>query len=68
MRRSTAAYSGAYTEILKVFGGLEDAKNKGLSTRHFFWLRLLFSTEQRALSPFFCACLPIWWVKEPLSP
>lgn len=34
-RSNVATYSGVYSEIRKIFGGLEDAKNKGLTTRHF---------------------------------
>lgn len=34
-RSNVATYSEVYTEIRKIFGGLKDAKEKGLSTKHF---------------------------------
>jgi hypothetical protein len=33
-RSNVASYSGVYTEIRKIFGGLEEAKRKGLSPKH----------------------------------
>lgn len=34
-RSNVATYSEVYSEIRKIFGGLEDAKGKGLTTKHF---------------------------------
>lgn len=34
-RSNVATYSEAYAEIRKIFGGLTDARNKGLSAKHF---------------------------------
>lgn len=34
-RSNVATYSEAYTEIRKIFGGLEEAASKGLSSKHF---------------------------------
>ncbi len=34
-RSNVATYSGVYTEIRGIFGGLKAAKDKGLSSRHF---------------------------------
>lgn len=34
-RSNVATYSEVYTEIRKIFGGLEEAGNKGLSAKHF---------------------------------
>ncbi|MBU3810570.1 MAG: excinuclease ABC subunit UvrA [Candidatus Niameybacter stercoravium] len=34
-RSNVATYSGVYSEIRKIFGGLEEAKKKGLNTKHF---------------------------------
>jgi excinuclease ABC subunit A len=34
-RSNVATYSGAYSEIRKIFSELKDAKDKGLSTKHF---------------------------------
>lgn len=34
-RSNVATYSGVYTEIRKIMGELKDAKDKGLTTRHF---------------------------------
>jgi hypothetical protein len=31
---NVATYSGVYTEIRKIFGGLEETKRKGLSPKH----------------------------------
>jgi excinuclease ABC subunit A len=40
MRRSNVAtYSGVYSEIRKIFSDLKDAKDRGLSTRHFSFNR-----------------------------
>lgn len=34
-RSNVATYSEVYTEIRNIFGGLKEAKNKGLSSKHF---------------------------------
>jgi len=34
-RSNVATYSEVYTEIRKIFGGLQEAKDKGLSAKHF---------------------------------
>lgn len=34
-RSNVATYSGVYTEIRKIFGGLKEAKEKGLNSKHF---------------------------------
>lgn len=34
-RSNVATYSGAYTEIRKIFGGLKDAVDKGITAKHF---------------------------------
>ena len=34
-RSNVATYSGVYSEIRKIFGELKDAKDKGLTTKHF---------------------------------
>lgn len=34
-RSNVATYSGVYSEIRKIFGALEDAKNKGLTSKEF---------------------------------
>lgn len=34
-RSNVATYSGVYSEIRKIFGGLKDAKDRGLTTKHF---------------------------------
>jgi excinuclease ABC subunit A len=34
-RSNVATYSEVYSEIRKIFGGLEEAKDKGLTTKHF---------------------------------
>jgi excinuclease ABC subunit A len=34
-RSNVATYSGVYTEIRKIYGELKDAKEKGLTTKHF---------------------------------
>lgn len=34
-RSNVATYSGLYAEIRKIFGGLKDAKDKGLNSKHF---------------------------------
>jgi excinuclease ABC subunit A len=34
-RSNVATYSGVYSEIRNIFGGLKDAKDKGVSSKHF---------------------------------
>jgi hypothetical protein len=50
---NVATYSGVYTEIRKIFGGLEEAKRKGLSPKHNNILKLTVFCITDIISPVF---------------